>query len=74
MSAALDHEFWERIANGAPLIVLILLAATTMLWRALREEQKAREALQRETLVALAGFTKAVEKLTDAIDERRPHA
>lgn len=71
LATAMDHQFWERIAQGSPLIVLILLGGVTLLWRALREEQHAREALQRETLTALAGFTKAVEKLTDAIDDNR---
>ena len=67
---SMDHAILERIAQGSPLIVLILLCGITLLWRALRDEQRAREALQRETLIAMAGFTKAVEKLTDAIEER----
>ena len=66
----MDQAIMERIAQGSPLIVLILLSGIALLWRALRDEQRAREVLQRETLIALAGFTKAVEKLTDAIEER----
>lgn len=68
---ALDPQLWERIAQGSPLIVLILLGGVTLLWRALREEQHAREALQRETLMALAGFKEAVGELTDAIKDNR---
>lgn len=71
LATAMDHQFWNRIAEGSPLIVLILLGGVTLLWRALREEQKAREALQRETLTALAGFTKAVDRLTGAIEDNR---
>jgi len=80
MTGAMDHAFWERIAQGSPLIVLILLAALVMLWRylvarqasfdeALRAERDALRQMQVETLKALTGMQISVDRNTEATRE-----
>jgi hypothetical protein len=80
MNAAMDHAFWERVANGSPLIVLILMMALIMLWRylvarqsafdeALRAERDALRTMQVETLRALAAMQSSVDRNTEATRE-----
>lgn len=80
MNAAMDHAFWERIANGSPLIVLILIVALGIVWRyliqrqaafdkALSEERASRERMQTETLTAITTMKLSVDRNTDATRE-----
>jgi hypothetical protein len=80
MNAAMDHAMWERIAQGAPLIVLILTAALVMLWRylitrqntfdeAMKAEREALRQMQVETLRALTGMQISVDRNTEATRE-----
>jgi hypothetical protein len=76
----LDHAFWERIAQGSPLIVMILLGAIGMLWRylgvrqaafdaELKDERIAREKLQVETLQAITTMKASLDQNTQATRE-----
>lgn len=80
VNPVLDSAVWEKIATGSPLIVLILLCATVMLWRhlvarqatfddSLKAEREALRAIQVETLRALTAMQTSVDRNTEATRE-----
>lgn len=74
----MELEFWRRLAESSPVIVVAMGTAIFFLWRSLNDKDKRMDVkdqmllnLQRETLVALSSVTTAVSDLKEAIQRRQ---
>jgi hypothetical protein len=63
-------EFFVRVLEGQPVLVIALIVAVVFLWRDLQKEREARVVMQRDHINATNAMTSAVEKLTDALRAR----
>jgi hypothetical protein len=63
-----DLTILNRIAESSPVVVLILSAACTVLWRTLREEMREWRNIAAANSEAVHALTVAVDRLREKID------